>query len=104
MFRSSAPTMESAGKGSAITKGISAIGTALGIGAAILLTPILFEWTRQPLLNHLLETWNAGLANLLTWVMGGVEAFIIYGGTKLFFTLLTIWTTAALAARRFPGS
>ncbi len=104
MFNGGNRVPDGAGKGSAIYQGISAIGTALGIGAAILVTPIVFGWTKEPLYSYLSETWRADVSLLLTWAFAAVEAFTIYGSTKLLFTLLTVWSTAALAARRFPGS
>lgn len=90
------------GKQSAFYKVVSALGTALGIGVAILATPPLFNATRGPLLSYLAETWGDDLANLLTWVFAGVEAFIIYALVKLLFTSAITFGMAALAARRFP--
>jgi hypothetical protein len=62
-----------------------------------------FGWTKAPLMSYLLETWSENIATFLTYSFAGVEAYLIYGTTKLLFTSLVIWSFAALAARRFPG-
>jgi hypothetical protein len=104
MFQQARKNIDGVGKGSVFYRGVSALGTAVGIGIAILSTPPVFAWTRGPLLAYLRGTWNATLASMLTWVFGGVEAFVVYAGTKLLFTSFVIWAMAALAARRFPGA
>lgn len=102
MFQQSPRPVDGTGKGSVFYRGVSALGSALGIGVAILGTPPIFDRTRGPLFSYLAETWGNDLANVLTWIFGGVEAFIIYAGVKLLFTSLVIWGMAALAAKRFP--
>lgn len=104
MFQQPPRTTDGAGKGSVFYRGISALGTALGIGVAILATPPVFDLTRTPLFAYLSKTWGFDLADALTWTFGGVEAFIIYAGVKLLFTSTIIWGMAALTARRFPAS
>lgn len=104
MFQQTPKNVDGVGKGSVFYRGVSALGTALGIGIAILSTPPVFGWTRGPLLSYLQGTWSGTLANLLTWVFGAVEAFVIYAGVKLLFTSFVIWAMAALAARRFPAA
>lgn len=104
MFRAQTQSSAPGNKGSAITKIISGIGTALGVGAAILGTPPVFRWTEKPLLTYLSETWESSVATFLTYVMACVEAFVIYGIAKLLFMLLTTLGMAAVAARRFPGT
>jgi hypothetical protein len=103
MFRAQTSPAAPANKGSAISTIISLIGTALGVGAAILATPTVFRWTQEPLHLYLSETWTSDVATFLTYVMACVEACVIYGMTKLLFMLLTTLATAAVAARRFPG-
>ena len=103
MFQQSARPADGMGKQSAFYKGVSALGTAIGIGAAILATPPVFEWTRAPLYSYLTKTWGDYLANVLTWTFAGVEAFVIYAAVKLLFTSFVIGGMAALAARRFPA-
>jgi hypothetical protein len=96
------PSTDGAGKGSVFYRGVSGLGTAIGIGVSILATPPIFDRTRGPLFAYLTKTWGDNLSNLLTWTMGGVEGFILYASVKLIFTSLVIFAFAALAARRFP--
>lgn len=89
-------------RGSAISQGLSLLGTASGIGVAILLTPLLFGLTKQPLFSYLSESWGPALASMLTWVMGGVEGVVIYVVTKLLISIAATSAIVALAARRIP--
>ena len=104
MFQQQPKQVDGVGKGSVFYRGVSSLGTAIGIAVSILATPPVYDATRGPLLEYLLRTWDARLANLLTWVFGGAEAFAIYATVKLLFTSFVIWAMAALAARRFPGA
>lgn len=103
MFNSPQRPVDGAGKGSVFYRGVSALGTAIGIGISILATPPVFEWTRGPLFSYLEKTWGDDLSTVLTWTFAGVEAFVIYAFVKLLFTSAVIWGMAALAARRFPA-
>lgn len=89
------------GKGSAFYRGVSALGTAIGLAAAILLTPWLFEITRGPLLSYLSDAWGAEYGEPLTYLFGAVEAFALYALVKLIFTSLVVFSFAAIAAKRF---
>lgn len=102
MFQQTQRPADGAGKGSVFYRGVSALGTAIGIGAAILATPPLFNAWRDDLYVYLARTWGADPAFFLTWAFGCVEAFILYATVKLLFTSFVIWGMAALAARRFP--
>lgn len=104
MFNQTQRPADGMGKQSAFYKGVSALGTAIGIGAAILATPPIFNATRGPLLSYLTETWGGKAAEFLTYVMGAVEAYVIYAVVKLLLASAMTFGTAALAARRFPGS
>lgn len=95
------PPQGAASKGSAFHRAAGALGTAIGIGAAILLTPLVFRRTRGPLHTYLTDAWGADFSDALTWTFGGVEAFVIYAGTRLLFVSAVVWIFAALAARRF---
>jgi hypothetical protein len=89
-------------RGSAISQGLSLLGTAGGIGISILLTPLLFGLTEQPLHSYLAKHWGPDMASVLSWVMFGVEGVIAYVLTKL--TIVSALTAAivTLAARRIP--
>lgn len=97
------PQADGAGKGSVFYRGISALGTAIGIGVAILGTPPIFERTRLPIFFYLVKTWGRGVSIFLTYTFGFVEAVILYQTVKLLFTSLVIYAFAQLAARRFAS-
>jgi hypothetical protein len=102
MFQQS--PQSSAGKGGVFNSAVSLLGTAAGIGVAILITPPIFGATRGPLFGYLTETWGHGIATALTWTMGGVEAVIVYVLVKLLVVLGGTFAAAALAAFGFPGA
>lgn len=100
MFQKNPGPAGNAPKQSPFQAAVSGLGTALGIGVAILATPAVFEQTRPALLNYLTDAWGAKLGSFLTWTFGAVEAFILYAFVKLLILGLIVGTTAALAARR----
>lgn len=88
---------------SGVFKTIRSLGKALGLAASILGTPMVYGATRWKMYAYLSATWDENLAHILTVVMAGVEAYVIYVTTTLVFTGLVIWAMAALAARRYSG-
>jgi hypothetical protein len=90
------------GKGSPISQGLSLLGSAGGIGVAILLTPLLHELIKHPLSQYLAKHWGPEMASVLSLVMFGIEGVITYVLTKL--TIVSVLTAAiiTLAARRIP--
>lgn len=86
--------------GGGISRTVQALGTVIGIGAAILVTPLVFRLTREWLLAYLTNAWDERAGELLTWAFCGVEAFTIYFLVKLAFTASVIWCLSAFAARR----
>lgn len=74
-----------------IAKTLAHMGTALGLGMAIMVTPMIFRATRDHLLHYFSEIWPGQLSGLLVWAMGGVEAFLLFATTKVVCMLLTIW-------------
>jgi hypothetical protein len=103
MFEQSPRPVDGAGKGSVFYRSVAAIGNGIGAGSAILLTPLIFNATRDALLVYLTKTWGAGLGHALTWMMGAVEAGLIFFCVKLAFVSLVTFAAAAIAARGFPG-
>lgn len=96
-----APSSGAASKGSAFHRAAGALGTALGIAAAILLTPLIYRRTRPSLHAYLTDAYGADFSEWLTLAFGGVEGFCIYAATRLLFVSAVVWIFAALAARRF---
>lgn len=83
-----------------ISRTVHALGTVIGIGAAILVTPLVFRHTRERLLAYLMDAWGERAGELLTWAFCGVEALTIYFLLKLAFTGCAVWCLAAFAAKR----
>lgn len=102
MFKSGTGVSESSGKGSAVSHALSLLGTAGGIGIAILLTPLLFGITKEPLLSYLGKAWGSDLAMLLTYTMGLIEGIVVYVASKLCIVGGATWALVSLAARRAP--
>lgn len=103
MFQQAQRAPDGAGKNSVFYKSLSGIATASGIGAAIILTPLIFRKTRGPLLKFLNEEYGADFGNALLWTFGTAEAAAIFFTVRLLLISLLIWIFAALAARRFPA-
>jgi hypothetical protein len=104
MFDPNQRPSDGAGKGSPVYRAISYLGMLLGLAGAILLTPLIYDWTRAPLLSWLAKTYGPRFANILTYTFGWIEGGLILISTHLMFTCLVIWTFAAISARRFPGA
>jgi hypothetical protein len=94
------PSSTNDGGGSGLYRGVSALGTVFGIGVAILAMPLVFRYTRGPLLSYLSDAWGDRAGELLMWVFCGVEAFAIFFFVKLLFSSCVIWAMTAFAARR----
>ena len=92
-----------AGKASAIYKSVSLLGTALGLGLVILVTPLFYGWTYQPLYRYLAKTWPYEVAELLTWLFIILESIVIYTVIKIGFSMIAVFSMARAAAKRFPG-
>lgn len=90
-------------KGSAIYRGISGLGSAVGLAVTIMLTPVVFERSKGFIYGYLSSYWGHDIANVLTLVMGAIQAFVIYACTSLLLTLLAVCVVTAFAASRFSG-
>lgn len=86
---------------SGLYKTFSTLGKAVAIGATILGTPALFEATRRPLFTYLARSWGGDIAGLLVWVMGAIEAYVIYVSVSLLVTAGLTWLVTAAAMRQF---
>lgn len=94
-------TNTNGGGASAIYGGISGLGTAFGLTAAILGTPFLYHWSQGPLFAYLYQYCDFETAQILIIVMGGVQAFILFAVVKLFFTFVATCAVMGYALRRF---
>jgi len=88
---------------SGLYKSVSTLGHAIALGVAILGTPMLFLATKAVFFSYFSEAWGPTLASLLMWVMGGVEAYVIFAATSFLFIAGTSWVMTVLAVRRFKG-
>ena len=86
---------------SGLYKNIKTLGEGLAMAAAILGTPLLFNATKLPLYYYLRRAWGEELSALLVWIMGLVEAYVIYAAVSLVFTAAVVWIMTRLAARQF---
>lgn len=84
-------------------KTIASLGKAIGLGVSIMVTPVLFNHTKEAIWGHLHQTFGTDISFYLTWIMGAVEAYVIYVVTGLTFTAVAVSTIAAMAARRYSG-
>ena len=88
---------------SGVYKIIRGLGKAIAVGASILGTPAVFTATKGTIFSYLAKNWGRDFAEILTWIMAGVEAYIIYAATPLAFTAVVVWALASYAAGRFGG-
>lgn len=86
---------------SGLYKAISTLGGVLAFGIALLATPLVFGLTKVPLYRYFITHWGADLAWILVWVMGGVEAIIIYAASALLLKASMVWLLTSMAMRRF---
>ncbi len=86
---------------SGLYKSISALGKAVALAATLIGTPLLFDATKGPLYTYFLKTWGADIAWILVWVMGAIEAYVIYASVSFLFTAGIVWIMTTLAVRRF---
>lgn len=89
--------------GGGISKGVIGLSNALGVIAAILGTPALFNATKAWLYGYLLKTCGDGLAGALMWVMAAAEAWAIYSAVSIGIIIFATWGMTWLATRRFGG-
>ena len=85
-------------------RSINLLGSALGVGAAILFTAPAFNAFRIPLLSYLTQSWGPNIGGWLTLAMAAAVAIVIFVVAKLVIVLSVTFGAAALAARRFPGT
>ena len=86
---------------SGLYKSISTLGGVLAFGLTLLATPLVFDLTKAPLYRYFLAQWGADLAWILVWVMGGIEAFIIFAASSLLLKAGMVWLLTSMAMRRF---
>lgn len=87
-------------KGSGLSRTVEMLGAVIGLGVAILATPVTWRLTRGSLSAYLNSAWGERVGELLAWTFCGVEALTIYFLAKLVFTASVVWLMAAFAARR----
>lgn len=89
--------------GSPLTRCLSMLGTAGGVAAAILLTPLLFSLTEHWLSGYLTNAWG-GFAALLTLAMGVICAVVLFAVTKILIISGLTAAIVSLAARTSPSA
>lgn len=86
---------------SGLYKSVASLGNALALGAALLATPLAFDATKPFLSPYFRKTWGRDMADILLWVVAGVEAYMIYAAVSFLVTAIIVWVMTALATRRF---
>jgi hypothetical protein len=81
---------------------ISTLGQILGVAAAILGTPLLFSMTKLPLYSYLRDARGRDIASILVWVMGAIEAYLIYVSVSLLFASTVPSGASPAFARKRP--
>lgn len=103
MFDRNPSLPASVSKGSPTSQSLSLLATAGGIGAAILLTPVLFGLVETWLADYLARSWGPGsLSSFLTFVMWVIVAVTIYATTKISIIGGLTAAIVSIAARRVP--
>ena len=80
---------------------VSTLGKVIGVAAVILGTPMVYGMTKAPLFSYLSAAWGRDIAGPLAWVMGAIEAYLLYESVSFLFTAGVIWAVTRLAMRRF---
>ena len=86
---------------SGLYKSISLLGQVIAVAAVILGMPLVFGMTKVPLYLYLAGSWGRDIAGILVWVMGAIEAYLIYVSVSLLVTAGIVWFTTTLAMRQF---
>lgn len=79
----------------------SKLGKATGLIAAILLTPVLFQWISPLLYRYLVGSYGADVGAGLLWGIGAIGAFVIYFSVSVVTSFMLVWVLAWFAARGF---
>ncbi|MCI2808928.1 hypothetical protein [Eoetvoesiella caeni] len=86
---------------SGLYQSISTLAGVIAFAVMLMGTPIVFEMTYRPLFSYFLKFWSRDLAESLVWVMGAVEACLIFMATSFLLTAGMVWIVTQLAMRRF---
>ena len=86
---------------SGLYKSISLLGNVIAVAAVILGMPLVFGMTKVPLYVYLASWLRWDFAGILVWVMGAIEAYLIYVSVSFLVTAGIVWTTTTLAMRQF---
>lgn len=86
---------------SGLYKSISKLGNILGFVVMVMATPIVFGMAKRPMFSYFIKSWGRDIAEILVWVMGAVEAYLIFMAASFAVTGLILWAVTALVMRRF---
>ncbi|HCL4135302.1 TPA: hypothetical protein N2C61_006467 [Pseudomonas aeruginosa] len=86
---------------SGLYKSIAMLGNGLAALAALFGTPILFDATRGMAWAYLTKTWGRDFSAILVWILGAIEAYVIYAAVSFVLSAALVWAMTALAARSF---
>lgn len=86
---------------SGLFKSISTLADVIAVAVTLFAMPLLFGMTKRPMFLYFTETWGRDLAKLLVWVMGAIEAYLVFMATSFVLTGALVWLVTTLAMRRF---
>jgi len=90
----------SSAKTGGVAKAVSALGTAVGIGVAIMSAPLVYART-----SHWLHTYFFGYVKdtditlIIVWLMQGIFFFVIFAAVSMILGFILIWILARFAAK-----
>lgn len=80
---------------------IYGLGNALGVIAAVLLTPIFFRWgSNSFVMEYVISLWGHEASIIMFFVIGLSSAYIAFASVSLVFNFTVTFLVAAFAARR----
>lgn len=89
------------GNASSLNQRIAGLGSAIGLGAAILVTPIVFSRTAPFITDYLCRYLGRNVTGWVTLAAGAIEAYIIFCVVSLLFSFAVTLVVATFASRRF---
>ncbi len=83
-----------------ISKAVSALGTAVGLGVAVMSAPLVFFKTKTWLYDYFIfYAKDADITLTLVWLMNAIFFFVIFGVVSMLLSFILIWILARFAAK-----
>ena len=83
-----------------VQKAVSALGTSIGLGCAVMAAPLVFARTKTPLTAYFLGYVKDGdITLILVWLMNGIFSFVIFAIISMLLSFALIWVLAKIASK-----